>query len=67
MCATKFTQMKRRRIFMKKLIKQCIILLLALITTTAPLPVLTPENPKPPIETHGDDDENPPDKMVVRY
>ena len=44
---------------MKKLIKPCItlVLLLALITTITPIPVPTPGNQKPPIETQGDDDE----------
>ncbi len=50
---------------MKKLIKQCItlVLLLALITTITPIPVPTPGEPNPPIETQGDNDE-PPNKDV---
>ena len=44
---------------MKKLIKQCItlVLLFALITTITPIPVPTPGDPNPPIETQGDDDD----------
>ena len=44
---------------MKKLIKQCItlVLLLALITTITPIPMPTPGNQNPPIETQGDNDE----------
>lgn len=54
---------------MKKLIKQCItlVLLLALITTITPIPVPTPGDSNPPIATQGDDDDNPPDKTVVNY
>lgn len=44
---------------MKKLINQCItlVLLLALITTITPIPVPTPGEQNPPIETQGDDDD----------
>ena len=43
---------------MKKLIKQCItlVLLLALITTITSIPVPTPGESNPPIEAQGDDD-----------
>ena len=54
---------------MKKIIKQCItlVLLLAIITTITPIPIPTLGDTHPPIETQGDDDENPPDKDVVNY
>ena len=57
------------QLLMKKLIKQCItlVLLLALITTITPIPVPTPGNPNPPIETQGDNDKNPPDTGITNF